>query len=105
MNCRLSPDPSNFTSNVPLLAPAGTTVEVSPTMATGTLMVKAREHSQVWLPKTSALAAMSCPMSQTEKVTLSKSELGIRSSNVANLQEREFRFFSLFALLTSLQVV
>ena len=92
VNCRLSPDPSNFTSNVPLLAPAGTTVEVSPTMATGTLMVKAKEHSQVWLPNTSALAAMSWPMSQTEKVTLSRSELGIRSSNVANLQEREFRF-------------
>ena len=87
MNCRLSPDPSNFTSKVPLLAPAGTTVEVSPTMATGTLMVKAREHSHVWLPNTSVLAAMSCPMSQTEKVTLSKSELGIRSSNVSNLKK------------------
>ena len=85
VNWRFRPDPSNFTSYIPLLVPAAITADVCPTIATGTLMVKAKEHSQVWIPKTSALAAISCPMSQMEKVTLSRSELGMRLSKASNL--------------------
>ena len=85
VNWRFRPDPSNFTSYTPLLVPAATTVDVCPTIATGTFMVKANEHSQVWLPKTSGVAAISCPMSQMEKVTLRRSELGMRLSKESNL--------------------
>ena len=85
MNWRFRPEPSNLTSYNPLLVPAAITADVCPTIATGTFMVKANEHSQVWLPSTSVLAAISCPMSQIEKVTLSMSELGMRLSKASNL--------------------
>lgn len=88
VNWRFRPDPSNFTSYTPLLVPAAITADVCPTIATGTFMVKAKEHSQVWMPKTSGLAATSWPMSQMEKVTLSRSELGMRLSKASNLWEK-----------------
>ena len=85
VNWRFRPDPSNFTSYIPLLVPAAITADVCPTIATGTFMVNASEHSQVWLPKTSGVAATSWPRSQMEKVTLSRSELGMRLSKASNL--------------------
>jgi hypothetical protein len=68
-----------------MTSPTLMTVEVEPTIATGTLMVKARLHSQVWAPRTAELAAMSCPRSHTENETLSMSELGMRLSRASNL--------------------
>ena len=67
--------------------------DVEPTNATGTLMVNRREHSQVWAPSTSGLATTSCPRSQIEKVTLRRSELGIRLSRVSILRIQQLLVF------------
>merc|ERR1719186_1067902 len=51
----------------------------------GTVLENLREHSHVWLTRTSGVAAISCPSSQMLKVALSTSELGTRLSIVSKL--------------------
>ena len=87
---RLVPVPSNLVmANDPRLDPAVLMVElVSPMMVTGTLMVKPRSHSHVWAPRTSELAAMSCPKSQTLKATFRGSSFGTRIFRSSNLKKK-----------------
>ena len=88
INWMLVPEPSNLVmANTPSPEPGLLMMwAVSPTIATGTLIVKVSSHSQVWFLRTSDVAAISWPRSQTLKVKFKGSPFGTRTLRSSNLK-------------------
>ena len=88
INWMLVPEPSNFVmANTPSPEPGLLMMwAVSPTITTGTLIVKVSSHSQVWFLRTSDVEAISWPRSQTLKVKFRGSPFGTRTLRSSNLE-------------------
>ena len=89
INWMFVPEPSNLVmANTPSPEPGLLIMwAVSPTITTGTLIVKVSSHSHVWFLRTSDVAAISWPRSQTLKVKFSGSPFGTRTLRSSNLEK------------------
>lgn len=89
-NWMLVPVPSNLVmANTPAPEPGVLMMwVVSPTIATGTLIVNDSSHSQVWFLRISEVAAMSWPRSHTLNVKFRESPFGTRTLRSSNLERK-----------------